>query len=120
MPASQPPAASFQEWQARVSNLQAIAQRLKALAQETRDGQWAPVVGALVFCVAEMASSLETEASRFTLTTKDYANREGISLRTVQRQCRNHHLPAIMAEDGTWRIRDEASIKQQSHGTVAG
>jgi len=104
---SDPVGPALAVWQARVARVQALAQSMKAVAQRNRDSQLAEITAALFVCVAEMASALQQESTSFTLTTQDYATREGIPLRTVQRQCRNRKLPAILV-DGTWRISDEA------------
>jgi hypothetical protein len=97
--------ASLADWQARVATLQALAHAMKQASRVSRDSQLSEFTTVLFVCVAEMSLHLQREAESYYLTAKDYANREGLSLRTVQRQCRNHKLPAILV-DGTWRIRD--------------
>jgi len=91
---------------ASLADLHAIAQRLKEISQIRYDSELADITVALMFNinVVELSWQLTEGPESFILTTQAYADRAGISQRTAQRLCRTRKLPAIMAEDGTWRI----------------
>jgi hypothetical protein len=101
-----PVGAGLAEWLSKVETLQALAQKLKAISRTRNDSELSEIAAALIISVVGLSWQLTLESESFSLTTQQYADRLGISQRSAQRLCSNHRVPAILADDGTWRIKD--------------